>query len=125
VKQGDGFAVDCVVSHAFRLCGDFLLFSWKGRKVNGLRRLKESLRPSGSALTRFPGRFWRPVSDGRFQISGVFGAPRLRPVRSGRRLRFAVGLRLTNAGAQGDARDRRRAEAILGLALSGRKVACC
>ena len=86
-------------SHALRSCGDFLLFSWKGRKVNGLRRLKESLGPSGSALTRFRGRFWRPVSDRRFQISGIFGAPRLRPVRSGRRLGFAVGLRLTNASS--------------------------
>jgi hypothetical protein len=36
-------------------CGAFLLFSWKGREVNGLRRLKESLGPSESALTRFQG----------------------------------------------------------------------
>ena len=90
-----------LLSHAFRRCGDFILFSWKGRKVNDLRRLKESLGPSGSALTRFRGRFWRPVSDRRFQISGIFGAPTPETGSSGRRLWFAVGLRLTKVNSTG------------------------
>jgi hypothetical protein len=30
----------------------FLLFSWNGRKVNGLRCLKQSLLPSGGVLTQ-------------------------------------------------------------------------
>jgi hypothetical protein len=105
----------CLPSHALRSCGDFLLFSSKGRKVNGLRRLKESLGPSGSALRRFPGRFWRPVSDGRFQISGIFGALRLRPVRIGPGVR--PGVAADKCRRTGRARDKRRAVAILGLAF--------
>jgi hypothetical protein len=69
-------------SQAFRPCRDFLLFSWNGRKVNGLRCLKESLLPSGGVLTRFPGRYWGPVSVGPFPISRIFAVPRRRPVRN-------------------------------------------
>ena len=75
--------MNCVVSHAFRLCGDFLLFSWKGRKVNGLRRLKESLGPSGSALTRFEGGFGAQSLTGVFKSPEFLARRRLRPVPVG------------------------------------------
>src|SRR5208282_5176328 len=73
-------------SHTFRACGDFLRFSWKGRKVSGLRRLKASPRPLSGGLRRFQGPFWGRVCDPRFPISGIFAAPELKPVRKGRRL---------------------------------------
>ena len=73
-------------SQAFRACGDFLRFLWKGRKVSGLRRLKASPRPLSGGLRRFPALFRGPVSDRRFPIFGIFLAPERRLVRAEPRL---------------------------------------